>query len=104
MGIGSHAHDFRNPAINQRSDHPWRDYRGEAHGLRQAVDSIYIQPYTKFTAKFLLLEVPVMLPRTDAPDIVIIGGGNAALCAAMTAAELGASVLMLEGAPKPYRG
>ncbi len=45
-----------------------------------------------------------MLPHIDAPDIVIIGGGNAALCAAMTAAELGASVLMLEGAPKPYRG
>lgn len=38
------------------------------------------------------------------PDIVIIGGGNAALCAAITAAESGASVLILEGAPKPYRG
>ncbi len=38
------------------------------------------------------------------PDIVIIGGGNAALCAAMTAAENGASVLILESAPKTYRG
>jgi len=37
-------------------------------------------------------------------DIVIIGGGNAALCAAMTAAETGAKVLILEAAPKPYRG
>lgn len=37
-------------------------------------------------------------------DIAIIGGGNAALCAAMTAAEAGASVLILEAAPKPYRG
>jgi len=37
-------------------------------------------------------------------DIVIIGGGNAALCAAMTAAEAGAKVLILEAAPKPYRG
>lgn len=37
-------------------------------------------------------------------DIVIIGGGNAALCAAITAAEAGARVLILEGAPKPYRG
>ena len=37
-------------------------------------------------------------------DLVVIGGGNAALCAAITAAELGASVLVLEGAPKPYRG
>ncbi|NNE79450.1 MAG: FAD-dependent tricarballylate dehydrogenase TcuA [Silicimonas sp.] len=37
-------------------------------------------------------------------DIVVIGGGNAALCAAMTAAEAGARVLILEAAPKPYRG
>ena len=37
-------------------------------------------------------------------DIAVIGGGNAALCAAMTAAEAGARVLLLEGAPKPYRG
>ena len=37
-------------------------------------------------------------------DIVIAGGGNAALCAAITAAEMGARVLMLEAAPKAYRG
>ena len=37
-------------------------------------------------------------------DIVVIGGGNAALCAAITAAENGASVLILESAPRPYRG
>lgn len=37
-------------------------------------------------------------------DIAIIGGGNAALCAAMTAAEAGAKVVILEAAPKPYRG
>lgn len=41
---------------------------------------------------------------TDCPDIVVIGGGNAALCAAITAAEAGARVLILETAPKPYRG
>lgn len=37
-------------------------------------------------------------------DLVVIGGGNAALCAAITAAETGARVLILETAPKPYRG
>jgi len=37
-------------------------------------------------------------------DLVVIGGGNAALCAAITAAEQGSQVLILEGAPKPYRG
>ncbi len=38
------------------------------------------------------------------PDVVVVGGGNAALCAAITAAEAGKRVLMLEAAPKPYRG
>lgn len=37
-------------------------------------------------------------------DIVVIGGGNAALCAAIVAAEAGARVLILEAAPKAYRG
>ena len=37
-------------------------------------------------------------------DTLVIGGGNAALCAAITAAEAGLKVLILEGAPKPYRG
>lgn len=37
-------------------------------------------------------------------DLVIVGGGNAALCAAITAAEAGRSVIILEGAPKAYRG
>ncbi len=40
----------------------------------------------------------------DNPDIVVIGGGNAALCAAMTAAEAGARVMILEAAPRAYRG
>ena len=37
-------------------------------------------------------------------DIAIVGGGNAALCAAITAAESGASVILFETAPKAYRG
>lgn len=37
-------------------------------------------------------------------DVVIAGGGNAGLCAALEAAETGASVLMLEAAPEKYRG
>ncbi|WP_305988317.1 FAD-dependent tricarballylate dehydrogenase TcuA [Roseibium sp. MMSF_3544] len=41
---------------------------------------------------------------TSQYDIAVIGGGNAALCAAMTAAEKGAKVIILETAPKAYRG
>src|ERR1700759_3849046 len=37
-------------------------------------------------------------------DVLVIGGGNAALCAAISARRLGASVLVLEGAAKFYRG
>jgi len=37
-------------------------------------------------------------------DVLVIGGGNAALCAAIGAARNGASVLVLEAAPKFYRG
>lgn len=37
-------------------------------------------------------------------DVLVIGGGNAALCAAIAARRAGASVLVLEAAPKFYRG
>ena len=36
--------------------------------------------------------------------MLVIGGGNAALCAALSAREAGASVLMLEAAPVAWRG
>jgi tricarballylate dehydrogenase len=37
-------------------------------------------------------------------DVLVIGGGNAALCAALMAREAGASVLMLEASPREWRG
>lgn len=37
-------------------------------------------------------------------DLVVVGGGNAGLCAAIEAAETGASVLIVESAPLAYRG
>lgn len=37
-------------------------------------------------------------------DVLVIGGGNAGICAAITAREAGASVLLVEHAPKHFRG
>lgn len=37
-------------------------------------------------------------------DVLVAGGGNAALCAAISARRAGASVLVLEAAPKFFRG
>ena len=37
-------------------------------------------------------------------DVAVLGGGNAALCAALIAAERGARVIVLERAPRAFRG
>ena len=48
---------------------------------------------------------PSSPPWPAAPvDVLVIGGGNAALCAALTAREAGASVLLLEASPREWRG
>jgi tricarballylate dehydrogenase len=41
---------------------------------------------------------------SNGPDVLVIGGGNAALCAALMAREAGATVLLLEAAPREWRG
>jgi tricarballylate dehydrogenase len=48
--------------------------------------------------------VDVMADLNRVYDVLVVGGGNAALCALLTAREAGASVLLLEHAPRPFRG
>ena len=59
------------------------------------------------------IEIPKIEPNTDlvrpgegpiSYDVIVVGGGNAALCAAIRAAESGAKVLLLERARRSYRG
>ncbi len=45
-----------------------------------------------------------MPDRRKTYDVLVAGGGNAALCAAITARQGGASVLLVESAPKAFRG
>ncbi|QQS11488.1 MAG: FAD-dependent tricarballylate dehydrogenase TcuA [Rhodospirillales bacterium] len=45
-----------------------------------------------------------MVDLTRKYDVLVIGGGNAALCAAISARRAGASVLVLEAATKFWRG
>ena len=45
-----------------------------------------------------------MVDLTRKFDVLVVGGGNAALCAAISARRSGASVLVLEAAPRFYRG
>ena len=42
--------------------------------------------------------------NTQPLDVLVVGGGNAALCAAITARRAGASVMLLEASPKEFRG
>jgi tricarballylate dehydrogenase len=45
-----------------------------------------------------------MVDLTQRYDVLVIGGGNAALCAAIAARRAGATVLVVEAATKFYRG
>jgi tricarballylate dehydrogenase len=44
------------------------------------------------------------MKSTDKVDVIVVGGGNAALCAALAAREAGARVRLFERAPESQRG
>ncbi len=45
-----------------------------------------------------------MTSLADVFDVVVVGGGNAGLCAALCARQAGARVIVLERAPRAFRG
>ena len=44
------------------------------------------------------------MPHSGDYDVAVVGGGNAALCAAISARRAGARVIVLERAPRDFRG
>jgi tricarballylate dehydrogenase len=48
--------------------------------------------------------VPAIAADQETYDVAVLGGGNAALCAALTAREAGARVIVVESAPRHFRG
>src|SRR4051812_20620336 len=44
------------------------------------------------------------MDKSETYDVIVVGGGNAALCAALSAREQGGKVLLLERAPEDERG
>ena len=46
----------------------------------------------------------MMADLSQTCDVLVVGGGNAALCAAITARRAGAGVILLECAPQAFRG
>jgi tricarballylate dehydrogenase len=63
------------------------------------------QPLSNLFVRFRRLrrDSPPPISRF-APDVLVIGGGTAALCAAISARRAGCSVLLAEQAPEPLRG
>src|SRR6266702_1847737 len=47
---------------------------------------------------------PIQAPEQLVTGVLVIGGGNAGLCAAISAREGGAQVLILESSPREFRG
>ena len=45
-----------------------------------------------------------MVTESEVFDVAVLGGGNAGLCAALSAAEAGARVVVVETAPRDFRG
>jgi tricarballylate dehydrogenase len=66
-----------------------------------AIEFTRVNPHS-IEHKSSLGEMSAMLPSYA--DVVVVGAGNAAFCAALAAAEYGVSVLMLERAPEEEAG
>jgi tricarballylate dehydrogenase len=55
-------------------------------------------------ATFSTAQAITMNEEAEVFDVAVLGGGNAALSAALTAREIGASVVVIESAPRVFRG
>src|ERR1700733_4722733 len=101
-GIPLRSHVFVSPECRPPRHLP------KSSGARSRKERNYVGRPTHGRSPQLPSGPSQMKQRTMAPDkkfdTIVIGGGNAALCAAISARREGASVLVLEAAPKFYRG
>ncbi|MYA62316.1 MAG: FAD-dependent oxidoreductase [Dehalococcoidia bacterium] len=63
-----------------------------------------ITPLSETVTKQSFIVTEAAVTSDVNPDVVVVGGGNAALSAALAAIEQGANVLVLEKAPEYLRG
>jgi tricarballylate dehydrogenase len=89
--------DRRSKRISRGAEHalPGGDHRLEENGSSNQEG---------FEVKVITRSNACSVDLSKRFDVLVIGGGNAALCAAMTAREAGANVLLLESAPIEFRG
>src|SRR4051795_7103883 len=72
--------------------------------IRMYMNSYYFVPTVTSVHRPRRAHGTAAIDTRAALDVLVVGGGNAALCAAIAARRAGASVMVVEAAPKFYRG
>ncbi len=92
LGLRHAADQRRSPGCGRRGACGASPARTVDAAARRGVDPYNCRP------------CPPVDDQQDIYDVAVLGGGNAGLCAALTAREAGARVIVVESAPRHFRG